>query len=123
MTQEEINKGNRLIEDLMGSTIKIDQEDVKDIPLAFLQLEDMKFHLAWKWLMPVVIKIEDDLGYSVLIKDKACMVVVGDDTTFESETDTKMEAVWRAIVEFLDWHKDQKNSPLTLHLALNAYAI
>ena len=107
MTQEEINKGNRLIEDLMGSTIKIDQEDVKDIPLAFLQLEDMKFHLAWKWLMPVVIKIEDDLGYSVLIKDKACMVVVGDDTTFESETDTKMEAVWRAIVEFLDWHKDQ----------------
>lgn len=107
MTQEEINKGNRLIEDLMGSTIKIDQEDVKDIPLAFLQLEDMKFHLAWKWLMPVVIKIEDDLGYSVLIKDKACMVVVDDDTTFEFEAETKMEAVWKAIVNFLSWHKDQ----------------
>ncbi|WP_441000004.1 hypothetical protein [Fodinibius sp. SL11] len=107
MTQEEINNGNRLIEDLMGSTIKIEQDDVKDIPLAFLQLEDMKFHLAWKWLMPVVIKIEDDLGYSVLIKDKACMVVVDDDTTFEAESDTKMEAVWRAIVEFLDWNNNQ----------------
>lgn len=107
MTHEEINNGNRLIEDLMGSTIKINQDDVKDIPLAFLQLEDMKFHLAWKWLMPVVIKIEDDLGYSVLIKDKACMVVVDDDTTFESEADTKMEAVWRAIVDFLDWHKNK----------------
>lgn len=107
MTHEEINNGNRLIENLMGSTIKIDQDDVKDIPLAFLQLEDMKFHLAWKWLMPVVIKIEDDLGYSVLIKDKACMVVVDDDTTFECEAETKMEAVWRAIVDFLAWHKDQ----------------
>lgn len=107
MTQEEINKGNRLIEDLMGSTIKIEQDDVKDIPLAFLQLEDMKFHLAWKWLMPVVIKIEEDLNYSVLIKDKACMVVVDDDRTFESEAETKMVAVWRAIVEFLEWRKDQ----------------
>ena len=107
MTHEEINNGNRLIENLMGSTIKIDQDDVKDIPLAFLQLEDMKFHLAWKWLMPVVIKIEDDLGYSVLIKDKACMVVVDDDTTFEAEADTKMEAVWSAIVKCLDWQKDQ----------------
>ncbi|MEL7833222.1 hypothetical protein [Fodinibius sp. Rm-B-1B1-1] len=107
MTQEEINNGNRLIEKFMGSTIKIDQDDVKDIPLAFLQVEDMKFHLAWKWLMPVVIKIEDDLGYSVLIKDKACMVVVDDDTTFEYEAETKMEAVWRAIIDFLDWHQNQ----------------
>ena len=58
MTQEEANNGNRLIENLMGSTIKINQEDVKDIPLAFLAVEDMKFHESWKWLMPVVIKIE-----------------------------------------------------------------
>ena len=107
MTHEEINNGNRLIEKLMGSTIKVNQDDVKDIPLAFLQVEDMKFHVAWKWLMPVVLKLEDELGYSVLIKDKACMVVVDDDTTFEHEADTKMEAVWRAIVAFLDWHQDQ----------------
>lgn len=107
MTQEEANNGNRLIEGLMGSTIKVDQDDVKDIPLAFLQIEDMKFHMSWKWLMPVVIKIEDELGYSVLIKDKACMVVVDDDTTFESEAETKMEAVWRAIVDFLDWHENK----------------
>jgi len=107
MTQEEANNGNRLIEDLMGSTIKIEQEDVKDIPLAFLAIEDMKFHESWKWLMPVVIKIEEDLGYSVVIKDKACMIVVDDDTTFEQEADTKMEAVWRTIVECLEWHNNQ----------------
>lgn len=107
MTQEEKNNGNRLIEDLMGSTIKIDQEDVKDIPLAFLAVEDMKFHESWKWLMPVVIKIEDDLGYSVLIKNKLCRIVVDDDTTFESETGNKLESVWRTIISFLDWHKQQ----------------
>lgn len=107
MTQEEKNNGNRLIEDLMGSTIKIDQEDVKDIPLAFLAVEDMKFHESWKWLMPVIIKIEDDLGYSVLIKDKLCRVIVDDDTTFENETENKLESVWRALIAFLDWHKQQ----------------
>lgn len=107
MTQEEKNNGNRLIEDLMGSTIKIKQDDVKDIPLAFLAVEDMKFHESWKWLMPVVIKIEEDLGYSVLIEDKLCRIVVDDDTSFESEGDNKLESVWRGITKFLAWHKDQ----------------
>src|SRR5690625_7752950 len=63
MQQEELNKGSRLIENIMGSTIKIDQEEVKDIPLAFLSVEDMKFHQSWKWMMPVIITIEDELGY------------------------------------------------------------
>lgn len=106
MTHQEITDGNTLISDFMGSTIKIHQDDVKDIPLAFLKLEDMKFHLAWKWLMPVVVKIEDDLGYTVTIAGKACKVNVDDDTAFESEADTKMEAVWRAVVDSLDWHKE-----------------
>lgn len=106
MTHQEITDGNTLINDFMGSTIKIHQDDVKDIPLAFLKLEDMKFHLAWKWLMPVVVKIEDDLGYSVDIAGKTCKVNVDDNTVFESEADTKMEAVWRAVVDFLDWHKE-----------------
>lgn len=102
MTQEEANNGNRLIEDLMGSTIKIEQEDVKDIPLAFLALEDMKFHESWKWLMPVVIKIEEDLGHSVLIQDHLCRVIVDDDTTYEHEGEDKLDAVWRAVVKYLD---------------------
>lgn len=108
MTHEEINNGNRLIEDLMGSTIKIDQDDVKDIPLAFLQLEDMKFHESWKWLMPVVIKIENDLGHSVLIREKTCRVEVDDNTSFEETAETKMEAVWRSLVSFLEWNKEQE---------------
>ncbi|MDZ7659399.1 hypothetical protein [Fodinibius sp.] len=102
MTQEEANNGNRLIENLMGSTIKIDQEDVKDIPLAFLAVEDMKFHESWKWLMPVVTKVEEDLGYSVLIQDNFCRVIVDEDTGYEHEGESKLDAVWHAITACLD---------------------
>ncbi len=102
MTHQEITDGNKLIEGLMDSTIKIEQEDVKDIPLAFLATEDMKFHVSWKWLMPVVIKIEEDLGHSVLIDGKHCKVTLDNGTSFEAEADKKIEAVWRAIVKFLE---------------------
>ncbi len=101
MTQEEINKGSRLIESIMGSTIKIEQDDVKDIPLAFLQPEDMKFHESWKWLMPVVVKIEDDMGHTVLIEGNRCTVTTGSDS-YEAQADTKLRAVWQAIVDFLE---------------------
>ena len=106
MDHNEITNGNRQISEFMGSTIKIHQDDVKDIPLAFLKVGDLKFHLSWKWLMPVVVKIEDDLGYTVTISEKACRVSVDDDTVFESEADSKMEAVWKAVVDFLGWHKE-----------------
>lgn len=106
LTHQEITDGNRMISQFMGSTIKINQDDVKDIPLAFLKLEDMKFHLAWKWLMPVVINIEEDLGYSITIKNRTCRVSVDEETSFKSEAETKLEAVWKAVVAFLKWHKE-----------------
>lgn len=106
MTTEEINKGSRLIENLMGSTIKVNQENVKDIPLAFLAVEDMKFHQSWKWLMPVVIKIEEDLGYPILIEGKRC-VIKADAQTFEHEEGTKLLAIWHTIVQFLEWREEQ----------------
>lgn len=102
MTHQEISDGNSLIEGLMDSTIKIEQDDVKDIPLAFLATEDLKFHISWKWLMPVVIKIEEDLGHTVLIKGNYCQLQTDDGNTFEAEADNKLEAVWKAIVNFLE---------------------
>lgn len=107
MTQEEINKGSRLIENIMGSTIKINQEDVKDIPLAFLAVEDMKFHESWKWMMPVVKKIEEDMGHTVVIAGNSCMIEVDEDTRFSAEADTKLQAVWQAIVDFLEWKENK----------------
>ncbi len=106
MTHQEKTDGNRLMSQFMGSTIKIHQDDVKDIPLAFLALEDMKFHESWKWLMPVVVKIEEGEGHTVTIQGRKCLVQVDDDTSFGHEGDRKMEAVWWAAVKFLEWHKE-----------------
>lgn len=102
MNVEDIRNGNQLIVDLMNSTIKIEQEDVKDIPLSFLSIDDMKFHVSWKWLMPVVIKIEEALGHTVLIEGNRCRITTGDGAEFEHEAENKMEAVWQAVVNFLE---------------------
>lgn len=102
MTIEEIRNGNKLIVDLMGSTIKIEQEDVKDIPLAFLSINDMKFHVSWKWLMPVVVKIEEEPGASVVIERATCRIEVEGEIVSEQEAETKMDAVWQAIVNYLE---------------------
>jgi hypothetical protein len=102
MTTEEINKGSRLIKELMGSTIKVAQDDVKDIPLAFLTIEDMKFHLSWKWLMPVVIKIEEEFDIPVLIQSTSCMIETESGDNFHNQADTKLLAIWHTVVEFLD---------------------
>lgn len=102
MTSEEINKGSRLIKELMGGTIKIDQDDVKDIPLAFLTVEDMKFHLSWKWLMPVVIKVEEDFDVPVIIQGKSCTIETESGDAFQNEADTKIWAIWHTVVDFLD---------------------
>ena len=102
MTVEEIRNGNQLIVDLMDSTIKIAREDVKDIPLAFLAIDDMKFHLSWKWLMPVVEKIEQDLDRPVRIEGRRCRIGNGEDSAVECEGDSKLEAVWKAVVQFLE---------------------
>lgn len=107
MNPQEIKEGNELIKELMGGTIKIPQEDVKDIPLAFLTVDDLKFHVSWKWLMPVVVKIEEDLGYDVLIKGTTCRIEVDEETSFEEESDNKMESIWNTVVAFLEWKEDQ----------------
>ena len=104
MDHNDITNGNRVIKELMGSTIKIKQDDVKDIPLAFLKVADLKFHQSWKWLMPVVIDIEEE-GHAVRIEGANCSVTTEGGEVYEATADTKMEAVWKAVVQFLEAEK------------------
>jgi hypothetical protein len=101
MDHQQIRDGNELISNFMGSTIKIEQDDVKDIPLAFLKAPDLKFHASWKWLMPVVIKIEKDEGNAVRVEGTVCNIMDDGEAVVEAEADTKMEAVWKAVVAYL----------------------
>jgi hypothetical protein len=98
---QQLRDGTDLISNFMGSTIPINVEGEKDIPLAFLKPEDMKFHESWKWLMPVVVKVEEELGYTVTITGNHCTIEAGDEV-FETEGDSKMEAIWKTVVACLD---------------------
>ena len=101
MDHQEVRDGNERIKKFMGSTITIGQDDVKDIPLAFLKAPDLKFHLAWKWLMPVVVKIEEDEGETIRIEGHTCAITTDTDE-YMAEADNKIEAIWKAIVKYLD---------------------
>lgn len=105
MDHQQIRDGNERIKKFMGGTIKIEQDDVKDIPLAFLKAPDLKFHLAWKWLMPVVKKIEEEDGQLVRIEGNSCIIAIEEGEEYVGEADTKMEAIWKAVVAYLKAEK------------------
>ena len=80
-------------------------------------IEDLKYHEDWNWLMVVVEKIESleifdrmgrfnintknfDENYTSFITDK-------DEDFIQCDGDTKIEAVYNAVVEFIKWYNNQ----------------
>lgn len=116
---------NKLIAEFMGAKMIVENhhginiiefEDKKQFDLLGL-----KYHSSWDWLMPVVEKIES-LGVNFwTVKNKVKLTIVGElarklndslyDTEFEGYDfeyyieDTKIEAVYQAVVEFIKWYK------------------
>lgn len=92
----------------------------------FLKRGPMEYGTSWDWLMPVVEKIEgvkltDDglrvfsTGANVTIFYKACQIEYepddesGDDhDEWDTQTqgETKHEAVYKAVVEFIKWYNE-----------------
>ena len=93
--EKEIIEGNKLIAEFMGLSMLHNQT----------RLETLKYHSSWDWLMPVVEKIEQLLPWKefkiyrrtaylpgfYIGKGKECLIVA----------DTKIEAVWIAVVKFI----------------------
>jgi hypothetical protein len=71
----------------------------------------MKFHYSWDWLMIVVEKIES-LKFNVHLDPKhRCVIFNGNKNLLidcGSITKPKIEAVWKAVVEFIKWYNQQK---------------
>ena len=82
-------------------------------------IDELKYHEDWNWLMVVVEKIESleifdrmgrfnintknfDENYTSFITDK-------DEDFIQCEGDTKIEAVYNAVVEFIKWYNTQNN--------------
>ena len=89
--------------------------------------KDLKYHCSWNWLMPVVEKIEE-LGFDTEISrgnqisnygcqscdiGKGFCYGDGEESVKESIahnlTKIKIEAVYEAVVKFINWKEKQEN--------------
>lgn len=116
MTKEEIEEGNKLIAEFMEATI---DEYPKSLPRWFywhgsLNPHEMQYNHSWDWLMPVVEKI-DGMEHTTIIGGGSywgnyCNIIYGvdrmetDDTKAMGMDKTKIEAVYKAIIQFIKWH-------------------
>jgi nucleoside-specific outer membrane channel protein Tsx len=69
----------------------------------------MKYHCSWTWLMPVVTKIEHLFdGYLDFTIGSDFVQVSSFQTDYkyrrEHEVDDKLDAVYKAVVEFIKWY-------------------
>jgi hypothetical protein len=93
-------ESNKLIAEFMG--FDIDKRNPNTI----------LYHSDWNWLMEVVEKIESK-GFDVHINTCVCRVSdVGEDRFEDIETfnsNSKLQAVYQAVLEFIKWYKNQTN--------------
>jgi hypothetical protein len=68
-----------------------------------------KFQTDWNWLMQVVQKIES-LGNDILITTNYIQIGFDEGEQFivVEEVNVKIEAVYQAVLEFVNWYNEQK---------------
>lgn len=136
MENKEITEGNRIIVEFMGwyqlpevnkgSNLnwfhKVHTPKVLnniDIPTDVTQLG---FRYNWSLLMPVVEKIEGNVEYEVDIANCVCTISAPDESFKDSftnvivcvhspEASSKIEAVYKAVVKFIQWHNAKLAEP------------
>jgi hypothetical protein len=74
--------------------------------------DDLKYHISWDWLMPVVEKIESFEGthgnnYKFTIQNETSYI---DCTNIISSPSvkSKIESTYQVVVEFIEWYNEQK---------------
>lgn len=117
-----ITEGNKLIAEFMKiSDFKMNVYDrfLMDTPYStgWFSFEDLEYNTSWDWLMAVVEKIEtleDNDGfipYSLEIERNECTVKDyrnGVSVIEYIEGETKIDAVYKCVVSFIEWHNEQK---------------
>ncbi|QRQ99752.1 hypothetical protein [Dyadobacter sandarakinus] len=107
----EIIEGNKLIAEFVGH---VHANGLIERPQTF-----SLYHDSWKWLMPVVEKIEqqsyDKEQFSVKIQDSCCTVynyrMGRENIQCSRESNSKITATWQAVVAFIQWHNQQTALP------------
>ena len=119
---------NKLIAEFMGFTkdsenlYLIDDYSLRsDGEHQATYVNEMKFHSSWEWLMPVVEKIEEtevngDYA-SMIIKQGSCEIEMFEYRKEQKDGEklrvfffqgSKIEATYKAVVEFIKWYNENK---------------
>ena len=103
-------ENNKIIAEFMKWDILNDMTYSKATKGKWIELDKLKFHSNWNWLMEVVEKIES-LNYSIEINkqeenDYQCLVVQKD-IKVQTFSKIKIEAVYNACVEFIKFYNEQ----------------
>lgn len=120
-------EGNKLIEifkgerQLMpnGKMFGIKRGSLKEHENWFniVNVEDLKYHSSWDWLMPVIEKIEEIgkrpgiYGKEVIIHSQYTSVGnYGPNYIVQTTTDDtdKIGATWQTVIKFIQWYNSQK---------------
>lgn len=100
------NEGNLVkIRDGVYSTI-----DDNEVPDDDLTINDLKYHKDWNCLMEVVEKIENHNEFcNILFTPNGCAIDVNIENGFHYsiDCDTKIEAVYKACIEFIKWFNNE----------------
>lgn len=114
----EIIEGNKLIAEFDGYEY-LPQGSINGIKgilvkegMMSMHLEETKpfhakYHKDWNTLMAVVEKIEKQ-GLKCEIGIASCVIYSGQYNTVRVYAETKIKAVWLAVVEFIKWYNSQQ---------------
>lgn len=119
--KQEIIEGNKLIAKFMGGTFSNYANNTKGWIIPNLTKNgvdgdenNLKFHSDWNWLMSVVEKIEQDGEPIEIIGNKSKTHYFTHSYSpvnkyFKTEGATKIESVYKSVIEFIKYHNEQKN--------------
>lgn len=134
--ENELRENNKLIAKFMGYMCDNPEEDSCTFETPFmintsdkenweadindwnswLRADEMQYHTSWDWLMPVVEKIESFVyengcaKYNVII-EQSWVDIIDNHTSDEIvgvDADSKDIAVYKAVVEFIEWYNKKE---------------
>ena len=116
MTQEEITEGNKLIANFWCGW---KEGELFTYPNGgkgwiYSNMQEVKFHSSWDWLMPVVEKINNLGAFEFTIYNRQGIIwsakydftPLGASKRYliSASAPTTLEAVWLTVIDFIKWY-------------------
>jgi len=112
MKTEEIANGSAEIAKFMGIQLNccMGRKDMVEIKGKMIPVGDAtQYHSSWDWLMPVILKIGNDTGWTLVMEENTSYWCnEGQHPDFhEFGGYGNILNIYEAVVEFLNWNKNQ----------------